>query len=287
MPTVRVNSVNLHYRISGSGDIPLVLVHGSWDSHRDWDALLPYLSGPFRILSYDRRGHSRSERPAGPGSVREDVDDLAGLIQVLDLGPAWVVGNSFGASIALRLAGQQPELLRGLIAHEPPLFGLLGDEPELAPVLEDAARHIGAVVERVAAGDHAGAAEQFVETVALGPGGWSQVPAWMREVFIENAPTFLDEARDPDQLVFELDGVRHFHRPALLTLGGRSPPMFAPVVRRLARALPRVTVQGFEEAGHVPHSTHPRAYAAAILAFIRRHSRLRPRRRFGVRKTGT
>ena len=116
-----MNGVRLFYELKGTGSIPLVLVHGSWDSHDDWDLVVPRLADSFRILTYDRRGHSKSERPAGQGTVREDVADLAALMGQLGLVPAWVAGNSFGASIALRLAGERPELFRGFIGHEPPL----------------------------------------------------------------------------------------------------------------------------------------------------------------------
>jgi pimeloyl-ACP methyl ester carboxylesterase len=203
--------------------------------------------------------------------VREDVADLAALIEHLGLGPAWVVGNSFGASITLRLAGQRPELFRGLVAHEPPLFALLGDDPALAPMLAEVGRRIQAVVARITAGDHAGATEQFVETVALGPGTWAGMPPEVRQTMIENAPTFLDEARDPETLAFDLASVRGFSRPALLTLGDQSPPAFAPVVARLAKALPRVEVRTIPGAGHIPHATHADAYAAAVTAFLRAH----------------
>ena len=271
MPAAKVNGVGLYYELQGTREIPLVLVHGSWDSHHDWDLVVPALAESFRVLTYDRRGHSQSERPAGPGSVREDVADLGALIEHLGLGPAWVVGNSFGASIALRLAGERPELFRGLIGHEPPLFSLLGDVPALAPLLEEVEQRIGAVVERIASGDHAGAAEQFVETVALGPGTWAQVPPELQQTFIENAPTFLDEASDPEQLNFDLKWIRGFSQPALLTLGDQSPPTFAPVPAKLAEAIPCAEVLTFPGAGHIPHATEPDAYVEAIIAFVRKH----------------
>jgi pimeloyl-ACP methyl ester carboxylesterase len=182
-----------------------------------------------------------------------------------------VVGNSFGASIALRLAGERPELLRGLIAHEPPLFALLADDPALAPALRDVSQKIGAVVERIASGDHAGAAEQFVETVALGPGTWAQMPPELQQTNIENAPTFLDEANDPEQLAFDLEWIRGFSKPTLLTLGDQSPPIFAPVVARLAGALPHAEVVTLPGAGHIPHATHPGAYVEAIVGFTCKH----------------
>ena len=269
--TATVNGVRLFYELTGAGE-PLVLVHGSWTSHHSWDRVVPSLCGSFRVLAYDRRGHSNSERPAGQGSVREDVLDLAALIEHLGLGPAWVAGSSFGATITLRLAGERPDLFRGLICHEPPLFSLLAYDPAVAPLLADVEQRITAVVERIASGDHAGAAEQFVETLALGPGTWARLPIEYQQMFIENAPTFLDEANDPEQLAFDLAGIRGFPRPALLTLGDQSPPTFAPVVARLAEVLPRVEVGTFPGAGHIPHATHPDAYVEAILDFTRRHA---------------
>jgi pimeloyl-ACP methyl ester carboxylesterase len=272
MPTTTVNGVRLFYELNGTGAVPLVLVHGSWDSHHDWDLVVPRLTEAFRVLTYDRRGHSQSERPTGQGSVREDVADLAALIKHLGLVPAWVVGNSFGASIALRLASEHPDLFRGLIAHEPPLFSLLGDDPSLSPLLVDAQKKFRAVVERIASGDHADATEQFVETVALGPGTWATMPSDIQQKMIENAPTFLDEATDPDQIAFELAWISGFSKPVLLTRGDQSPPTFAPVVTRLSGALPHAEVVTLPGAGHVPHATHPDVYVETIIEFTRRHA---------------
>ena len=271
MPTMTINGVRLFYELSGARDVPLVLVHGSWNSHEDWRLIVPRLAPSFRVLTYDRRGHSQSERPPGQGSVREDVADLAVLIEELGLAPAWVVGSSFGGSITLRLVGERPDLLRGVIAHEPPLFSLLAGDSTQAPMLQQASEAIVAVVQRIAAGDHAGAAEQFIETVALGPGTWATLPPEACRVIIENAPTFLDEALDPEQLAFDIERIRTFSQPALLTRGDQSPPLFAPVVAKLAQALPHVEVMTIPGAGHIPHATHPDVYAEAIVAFVAKH----------------
>ena len=273
MATANVNGVQLYYELSGSGQIPLVLVHGSWTSHHSWDLVVPGLAESFRVLVYDRRGHSRSQRPAAQGSVREDVADLAALVEQLGFAPAWVAGNSFGGSITLRLAAERPDLLRGVMAHEPPLFSLLAGDPAVAPMLEATGKRIGAVVARIASGDHAGAAELFVETVAFGPGAWAKLPPDLRRTFIENAPTFQDEANDPQQLAFDLDWIKAFPRPALLSAGDQSPPTFGPVVALLATALPGAEVHTFHGAGHIPHVTHPEAYVKAMVDFARRHPR--------------
>jgi pimeloyl-ACP methyl ester carboxylesterase len=258
-----VNGVRLSYEISGSGEIPLVMVHGSWLSRRTWDPIVPHLAKSFRVLTYDRRGHSQSERPSGQGSVREDVADLAALIEHLGLAPAWVAGQSFGGSITLRLAGERPDLLRGITAHEPPLLSFVAGDPDLDPMLEGLGQTFAAVGERIASGDHAGAAEQFVEE-ALGQGMWAQFPPEDRQAMIDNAPTFLDEANDPDQMAFDLEGIRDFPHPVLLTQGDQSPPVFAAVITKLAEALPSAEVSTFAGVGHVPHMEDPDAYVEAL-----------------------
>jgi pimeloyl-ACP methyl ester carboxylesterase len=271
MATAKVNGLRLYYELTGEKGPPLVLAHGSWDCHATWNRVVLRLAETFRVLTYDRRGHSNSERLLKAGSIHEDTQDLATLMRDLGLIPAWVAGNSSGASIVLRLAGQRPELFRGIIGHEPPLFSLIGDDPAFAPLLQEVKRRLDAAVERIVAGDHAGGAERFVESVALGPGTWAQLPAAVQQMMIENAPTFLDETRDRDQVAFDLNWIRDFSRPALLTLGDQSPPTFAPVVVKLAAALPCAEIQTFEGAGHIPHMSHPDAYVESILAFTGKH----------------
>jgi pimeloyl-ACP methyl ester carboxylesterase len=133
VPPVEVNGVRLLVEESGSGD-PLVLVHGSWDDRQVWALIEEDLARRFRLISYDRRGHTGSQDSPEPGARRDDEDDLADLIGSLDLAPANVVGNSFGASIALGLAARRPELFRTLCAHEPPLMSLAADDPLVAEV---------------------------------------------------------------------------------------------------------------------------------------------------------
>ena len=267
MATAKVNGVRLFYETSGTSGVPLVLVHGSWTSHAGWRLVVPDSGRVFRVLTFDRRGHSASERPEGQGSVHDDVADLTALIEHLQLGPTWVAGNSFGGSITLRLAAERPDLLRGVIAHEPPLLSLLAGNLEMEPLVGAVRDRIAAVVDRIVSGDHAGAAEQFVETVALGPGAWVQLPPEAQQIMIVNAPTFLDEANDPDQLAIDLGGLAGFPKPALLTKGTLSPPMFAPIVDQIATAMRAADLHVFPTASHIPHVTHPEDYVA-IRGFI-------------------
>lgn len=116
---VNVNGVRIAYEIHGTGEIPLVMVHGGFESRRTWDWVVPHLADSFRVITYDQRGYGESERPSGQNGIREDVSDLAALIENLGFGPAWAVGQSSGGTIVIRLAGERADLLRGIIVHEP------------------------------------------------------------------------------------------------------------------------------------------------------------------------
>jgi pimeloyl-ACP methyl ester carboxylesterase len=93
----------------------------------------------------------------------------------------------------------------------------------------------------------------------------------MRRIVIENAPTFLDECRDPQQLAFDLEWLKGFSKPVLLTKGDQSPPTFAPVIAKLSKSLPHADVATLEGTGHTPHATHPDLYVDTLLDFARKH----------------
>jgi len=271
MATAVVNGVRLAYEIRGTGEIPLVMVHGALETHQNWDRVVPHLPDSFRVLTYDRRGYGDSEKPRGKGSFRDHVADLTALIEQLELVPAWVVGQSGGGSITLRLAAERPALLRGIVAHEPALLSLLENDPKLAPMLEVFAQLVAAFSERIASGDHAGAAELFVDA-GLGEGLWSRLPPEFRQMCIENAANTLDDLNDPESTAFDLEWIKDFTRPALLTLGDQTAPPFPPVITKLAEAMPSAEVQQFAGAGHPIMVEQPRDFAEAIAAFVRRHT---------------
>jgi pimeloyl-ACP methyl ester carboxylesterase len=267
MPHLTVNGVRLYYTVSGESGEPLVLVHGSWADHSDWDLVVPLLAQRFRVVAYDRRGHSQSESSPGPGNLDEDAADLAAVIEQLDLGPAHVVGLSLGGSITLRLAATRPDLFRTISVQEPPLFGLLVDNAEHGPVMRQVVTDIEAVVQRLAGGDAEGGARLFIETVALGPGAWEMLPPDVRRLLVHNAAAFLDEARDPGAITLDVDALANIRVPVLLTRGDQSPAGFAPVVTLLATLLPDATTKVFRGAGHLPMVTQPAEYAEALTAF--------------------
>jgi pimeloyl-ACP methyl ester carboxylesterase len=263
MPTIGVNGTSLYYEEQGTGP-SVIFVHGAWVDHETWAAVVGPLASQFRAVTYDRRGHSRSERSSEQGSAEQRAADLVELIERLDLAPVFAVGNSSGALIALRVAAARPDLLRGLSIHEPPGWPLLADEPQLRPMLEGLGERISAVRTLLEDGKDAEAAEQFAETVALGPGMWKQLSPDRQATWVENAPTYLDDLRDPDGLNVDLDALSSYAQPTLLTQGDQSPPLFALVLDRLQTVLPHAQRHTYVGAGHIPQITHPSEFAADV-----------------------
>ena len=272
MPEAEVNGVRLYYELHGGGE-PLALLHGSWVDGTAWRFVVPGLAESFRVLVYDRRGHSRSERPESQGSFDEDGDDLAALLKALELAPAHIVTSSSGGTIALRLATRSPDVFRSLSCHEPPLWGLLEDDPESQELLQQGARSLEGIGRRIAEGDHEGAARQFVEQVAFGPGAWENVlPPEGRAIFVRNAPTFLDELQDREVLEIGEDALSRLEIPVRLTDGSESMPVFRRAIDRLTELIPQVTRETIEGAAHVPHLTTPERYVELTTRAVLEHA---------------
>ena len=263
-----VNDVQLYWEKTGNSGEPLVLVHGSWDDHHIWDLIVPILSESFQVLTYDRRGHSQSERLPSQGSINDDVADLAALIEEAGFAPAHISGQSFGGSIVLRLATQRPDLFRSLHVHSPPLLQLLADDPKHQALFELLTENLNSVEKSLAAGDMEDGASQFVG----GSENWAAMPEAIRQIMLANAPTFLDELRDPDAFSFDLEPLRSFPHPVFLTDSGGDMPFAQPVVMKLAKVLPRAERGHFSDADHDAQVSQPEAYAQAIRDFIARMS---------------
>lgn len=268
MPHISANDVELYYEATGQGE-PLVLVHGGWSDHGNWQPVAPGLAESFRVVTYDRRGHGQSERP-GEGSLRDQEDDLAALIEGLDCAPAHVVGTSFGGSIAIGLATRRPELLRSVTVHEPPLMSLVAGERRLEPLMAEVQGSVESVLARVATGDRAGAARQFVEEVALGPGGWDLLPEPLRATMIDTAPSFAAEQGDPEWAYVDPAELSRLRCPVLLMQGDQSPPWFPVIVGKLAEGVDGAEVHTYRGGGHAPHLTHPNDYLAVVADFLMR-----------------
>ncbi|BBG05082.1 MULTISPECIES: alpha/beta fold hydrolase [Pseudonocardia] len=117
----------IHFDVRGTG--PLLVLVGSPMGADGFAATAGLLAADHTVVTFDPRGTGRSpvdDADAGsPVAVR--AADLAALVEHLGQGPATLVGSSGGAVVALALLQTRPELVRAVVAHEPPLQELLPD----------------------------------------------------------------------------------------------------------------------------------------------------------------
>jgi len=116
-----VDGAELYYEMRGSGPT-LLFVSGATGDAGHWSAAADLLADEYTVLTYDRRGNSRSPRPPGwtHAPVDEQADDAAGLLAALGLAPAIGYGNSQGALILTSLVLRHADALSSAVFHEPP-----------------------------------------------------------------------------------------------------------------------------------------------------------------------
>ncbi|MFF4402304.1 alpha/beta fold hydrolase [Streptomyces sp. NPDC001480] len=126
--SLSVPGATLHYQVEGSGPVLLLSQSGEGDADRTVD-LVPHLADTFTVVTYDRRGLSRStlDDPARPLTMAEHADDVARLLAEVTDGPALMAGFSMGGAIGLQVVARHPGVLATLVAHEPVTPRLLPD----------------------------------------------------------------------------------------------------------------------------------------------------------------
>jgi len=116
VPRIKVNDIELYYELSGPEDAPvLVLSNGIMMGTASWIYQKARLEQHLRVLLYDCRGMWQSDHPEGPYSMQTHADDLAGLLDKLEIENAHIAGISYGAEVSMVFALSYPEKTKSLI----------------------------------------------------------------------------------------------------------------------------------------------------------------------------
>jgi pimeloyl-ACP methyl ester carboxylesterase len=252
--------MRLHVELSGAGE-SVVLLHGFAGSARNFRPQVRALRGGYRVITFDARGHARSEAPAVAEAYTADcfVADLARVLDEAGAARAVVGGLSLGAGVALRFALAQRERVQGLVlASFPPGAGtgVAARAAEFARVLDTDGL------------EAAGARFVWGEGSGLAP----RDAALVRQGFLEH------DARALAHVLRELVAVqpsveelapalRRFERPALIVAGEADAPSVS-AGKALAAALPRARLVVVAGAGHVVNLERPEAFNQALIAFL-------------------
>jgi pimeloyl-ACP methyl ester carboxylesterase len=259
--TAGVAGAELYYEVRGRGPA-LLLIAGATGDAGHFEQAADVLASEHRVITYDRRGNSRS-RPGGPTTLDQQADDVAALLRHVGAAPAVVFGTSGGAIIALKLAIRAPDVARHVIVHEPPFMQVLPDAAELGRTFQTQ------VEQALATRGARGAMELFVRENA-GSDVFDRLDPLLRERMIGNGPLFFGHelamfmSWNPSET--ELKGLR----VPVRTLVGRDNrgTYYYRAGEWLAHALgvDLVEIPG----AHAPYLAHPREFAAALRPLLNR-----------------
>src|SRR5438128_4145381 len=109
-----INGIKVHYESQGEGP-PIVFVHGLGGTSNSWHAQRVTLSKNYRVVTYDLSGSGRSDKSKRQYSIDGWADDLAGLMDHLNIPTAVVVGHSMGTVIVQHFAAKYPKRTTAIV----------------------------------------------------------------------------------------------------------------------------------------------------------------------------
>ena len=115
MPYLNVPGLNLYYERHGTGNLPLVFVHGYACAHGDWQHQVAFFQTDYSVIICDLPGHGASGRSAAHCSIESCGADVAALLGALELPPAVLIGHSMGCRVILQTYLDAPEQVAGLV----------------------------------------------------------------------------------------------------------------------------------------------------------------------------
>ncbi|MFN8504945.1 alpha/beta fold hydrolase [Kouleothrix sp.] len=252
-----VNGIALAYRDEGQGE-PIVLVHAFPLSGAMWEDQIDALATRFRVVAPDLRGFGASARGSGMASLDQAADDVAALLDHLQIERATLVGLSMGGYIAFAMLRRHRARIARLVladtrAGADSEEGRLGREQSAQLAEQNGA---GAI------------AEQMLPRL-LSAGASAAVRDEVRKIVVANDRAGIAAAQramaarpDSNSLLATID------IPTLLIVGAAdvlTPPDEA---RAMQRAIAHSTLVEIAGAGHLANIEAPDEFSAAIEAFI-------------------
>ncbi|MFO7921914.1 MAG: alpha/beta hydrolase [Nioella sp.] len=251
-------------RYWGAGPRAVLALHCSLAHSGAWEGVARALGPGLHLTAPDILGHGKA-----PGiDPARDLHDQCyeAILPHLPEGRCDVIGHSFGATLALRLAEQRPDRIRSLTLIEPVLFAAAKSSGVFSAHLSEMADYAAAE----ARADRAATARAFLSVWGNGR-AFEDLPAAQQTYATERI--HLIKAAEP--ALFEdsaglVPRLREVAAPTLLVEGGESPRIIHAILDRMARDIPDTTRLCVPGAGHMVPITHPGPVAKAIRALFDR-----------------
>ncbi len=270
MPTLQIDDTTLAYTDKGVGE-PVIMVHCSGGSRRQWRGLTDRLAARYRVLAPDLYGYG--ETSPWPADRSFSVADECALIRALidEAGePVHLVGHSYGGALCLDVALELSGKIKSLALYEPVAFHLLrlhGDAAGWAEIGQLALRHIDLVRD----GELESCAEAFMD-YWIGGAAWQGMPAEARAAVTATMPKIALEFRNCFESALRLDDYGQIAAPTLLLRGSDTTLAARRVTELLSDGLPNRAVVCVEGAGHMGPVTHAGLVNDAIADHLESHA---------------
>lgn len=241
MPKLNRDGVDLYYEIHGNGP-PLLLTHGFSATSEMWRGQIEALSPHVQVITWDMRGHGRSDYPVDPAaySEAETVADMAAILDVVGAPDAIIGGLSLGGYMSLGFHAAYPERTRGLLIIDTGP-GYRKDEPR--------------------EGWNANALKQAERFETRGVGS---IPGHRDATGLARAARGMLTQHD----AHVIESLPTITVPTLVVVGADDAPFLA-AADYMAGKVQGARKVVIEKAGHVANVDQPAAFNAAVLAFLR------------------
>jgi pimeloyl-ACP methyl ester carboxylesterase len=266
MATIQVGKLAIAVTDVGDGP-PLVLLHGLACGRRMWFHQIRALRSRFRVIAYDLRGHGRTDAPAVSAdySAAHLARDLVGVLDVLKIERAAVVGFSLGGAPALALAASKPERVSHLVLAD---VGAGADDPVK---IEALARQWVTLIDRGRLDDlvcEMLRCEFYKVYARRNVRCRNHMAALIRATPINGLRYTLAEVLMKRKSLFRLTGVLKSVAVPTLVMAGQYDYVCSKGTRVLAQAIPNATLKLIADSGHMAPLEQPAAFSAAVLEFL-------------------
>jgi pimeloyl-ACP methyl ester carboxylesterase len=254
-----VNDTRLYYEVAGTGE-PLVLIHGFTLDTRMWDDQFRPFAEHHCVVRYDVRGFGTSAVPAG--APYTNADDLAALLDYLNIPSAAIIGLSMGGGIAIDFALTYPAMTRALITVDSTLgghhwsdewnarFGQIGQTARAVGM--DAAKAEWLADPLFAPANERAAVAAHLQRMVADYSGWH----W------ENRS--LEHRYDPPASA----RIGAIAAPTLVVIGERDLPDFHVIADRISTQAPNAHKIVIPGVGHMANMEAPERFTSEVLGFL-------------------
>ena len=271
---VLINGINVHYKQFGSGEPVMILLHGFGASVFSWREVMAPLANSGTVIAFDRPAFGLTQRPMpgewqgqNPYSPEAQVALVIGLMDVLEIDQAILIGNSAGGTVALSTALAHPQRVTGLVLVDAAVYSGGGAPAWILPLFRlPQYERIGQLISRSLLQN----GDRLIETAWHDPTRISPeiIEGYQKPLLANNWDRALWELTKASGESNLADRLAELTLPVLVVSGDDDRIVPTDQSVRLAEEISGARLVVFTACGHVPQEECPDQFLQAVKPFI-------------------